>query len=111
MIKTKKWRSSDMVKHIILWTLKAELSEEEKTAAKAAFKEGLEGLAGKIEGLEEIHVYTEGFSSSNTDVMLESVHTGRDALNLYANHPLHVAVKDNVIVPKVSGRYAFDFEF
>lgn len=31
-----------MVKHIILWTLKEELSEEEKTAVKAGIKEGIE---------------------------------------------------------------------
>ena len=33
-----------MVKHIILWTLNPELSEEEKKAVKAGIKAGLEGL-------------------------------------------------------------------
>ena len=37
-----------MTKHIILWTLKEELTAEEKAAVKAGIKEGLEGLAGKI---------------------------------------------------------------
>ena len=40
-----------MVKHIILWQLKDELSEEEKQTVKAGIKEGLEGLAGKVPGL------------------------------------------------------------
>ena len=35
-----------MVKHVILWTLKEEFSEEEKQRIKAGIKEGLEGLAG-----------------------------------------------------------------
>lgn len=100
-----------MVKHIILWTLKSELSDEEKLTAKKAIKEGLEGLAGKIDGLESIKVTTDVLGSSNTDVMLESIHTDVAALNHYAGHPLHVDVKDNIIVPKVSGRYAIDFEF
>ena len=39
-----------MVKHIILWQLKDELSEEEKQTVKAGIKEGLEGLAGKVPG-------------------------------------------------------------
>jgi len=37
-----------MVKHIILWTLNPELSEDEKNAVKAGIKEGLEGLVGKV---------------------------------------------------------------
>ena len=39
-----------MVKHIILWQLKDEYSEEEKKQIKAGIKEGLEGLMGKIPG-------------------------------------------------------------
>ena len=33
-----------MVKHVILWTLKDELSAEEKQQVKAGIKEGLEGV-------------------------------------------------------------------
>ena len=36
-----------MVKHVILWQLKDELSDTEKAAVKAGIKEGLEGLAGR----------------------------------------------------------------
>ena len=53
-----------MVKHIILWQLKDELSEEEKQTVKAGIKEGLEGLAGKVPGLTEVHVQTQGLASS-----------------------------------------------
>ena len=44
-----------MVKHIILWKLKEEFSEEEKKQIKAGIKEGLEGLAGQIPGMTEIN--------------------------------------------------------
>lgn len=37
-----------MVKHVILWTLKDELSTEEKVNIKKDIKEGLEGLKGKV---------------------------------------------------------------
>ena len=37
-----------MVKHVILWKLKEELTAEEKENVKAGIKEGLEGLAGNI---------------------------------------------------------------
>lgn len=61
-----------MVKHVILWTLKEEFSEEEKQQIKAGIKEGLEGLAGQIPGLLEIHVQTESLPSSNVDIMLDT---------------------------------------
>ena len=68
-----------MVKHIILWQLKDELSAEEKVAVKAGIKEGLEGLLGKVPGLTEIKVYTEGLASSNADVMLDSTLVDEEA--------------------------------
>ena len=45
-----------MVKHVILWTLKDELSAEEKVSVKQGIKEGLEALKGKVPGIVEIKV-------------------------------------------------------
>ncbi len=56
-----------MVKHIILWKLKGDLSAPE--TVKAGIKAGLEGLQGVIPGLVEIKVQTQGLPSSNADVM------------------------------------------
>ena len=61
-----------MVKHIILWQLKDELSGEEKKVVKAEMKESLEGLMGKIPGLLEVKVQIEGLASSNAEVMLDT---------------------------------------
>lgn len=36
-----------MIKHIILWQLKDEISEQEKVEIKKGIKEGLEELQGK----------------------------------------------------------------
>ena len=41
-----------MVKHVILWTLKDEFSEDEKANVKAGIKEGLESRKGKIPAFE-----------------------------------------------------------
>ena len=82
-----------MVKHIILWTLNPELSEEEKATVKAGIKAGLEGLLGKVPGLLDIKVHIDGrLASSNADVMLDSTLESPEALKGYAVHPDHVAV-------------------
>lgn len=98
-----------MVKHIILWTLK-EMPAEEKASVKQGIKEGLEGLQGKIPGLVDIHVQTEGLASSNADVMLDSTFESEDALKAYAVHPEHVAVADGKVRPYTATRSCLDFE-
>lgn len=98
-----------MVKHVILWTLKAEYSEAEKKSIKTGIKEGLEGLMGKIPGLTEIKVYTEGLPTSNADVMLDSTFESAEALAVYAKHPEHVAVADGKVRPYTATRSCLDF--
>ena len=99
-----------MVKHIILWQLKDELTAEEKVQVKAGIKEGLEGLKGQIPGLTEIHVQTEGLESSNVDVMLDSAFTDEAALKAYAVHPAHVEVADTKVRPYTKSRACLDYE-
>ena len=100
-----------MVKHVILWQLKDELSEAEKTAVKADIKAGLEGLAGQIPGLVEIKVQTEGLASSNADLMLDSSFEDEASLKGYAVHPAHVAVADGVVRPNTKLRVCLDYKF
>ena len=99
-----------MVKHIILWTLKDELSAEEKKQVKLGIKEGLEGLAGKIPGMIDIKVNINGLASSNADLMLDSTFENEDALKGYAVHPEHVAVADGKVRPYTKIRSCLDFE-
>lgn len=99
-----------MVKHIILWTLKEEFSAEEKEKIKVGIKEGLEGLAGQIPGLMEIHVQTESLPSSNVDIMLDTTFESAEALKGYSTHPAHVAVADGKVRPYTATRSCMDFE-
>ena len=99
-----------MVKHIILWQLKDELTAEEKAEVKKGIKEGLESLAGKIPGLTEIKVQIEGLASSNAEVMLDSTFEDEAALKGYATHPEHVAVADGKVRPYTKTRLCLDFE-
>lgn len=99
-----------MVKHVILWTLKDQYSGAQMDEIKAGIKEGLEGLKGQIPGLVDIKVYTNGLSSSNTDLMLDSTFENEEALKNYATHPAHVAVADNKVRPFTASRNCLDFE-
>lgn len=98
-----------MVKHVILWTLKEELTPEEKLQVKAGIKEGLEGLLGQVPGLLEIQVNIEGLASSNADVMLDSAFVDEEALKGYAVHPAHVAVADGKVRPYTATRRCMDY--
>lgn len=99
-----------MVKHVILWQLKDELTKEQISEVKAGIKSGLEGLKGKIPGLIDIKVVTEGLASSNADVMLDSTFESEEALKGYAVHPKHVAVADGKVRPYTASRVCMDYE-
>lgn len=100
-----------MVKHIILWTLNPELSENEKQQVKSGIKEGLEGLVGKVPGLLDVKVNIDGrLASSNADVMLDSTLESEEALKAYAVHPEHVAVANTKVRPYTVQRSCLDYE-
>ena len=99
-----------MVRHVIVWKLKEEFSEEEKQRVKAEIKEGLESLKGKIPGLLSIRVYTRGLPSSTADLMLDSEFESAEALKGYSEHPEHVAVANGRVRPNVAARSCMDFE-
>lgn len=99
-----------MVRHVILWQLKDEISGSEKGIVKKGIKEGLEGLKGKIEGLVEIKVNENPLPSSNADVMLDSLFESADALKNYSTHPAHVEVANGKVRPYTKARTCMDFE-
>ena len=99
------------VKHIILWTLNRELTDEKKQQVKEGIKAGLEGLVGKVPGLIDVKVHIDGrLASSNADVMLDSTLESEEALKGYAKHPEHVAVADTKVRPYTVQRSCLDFE-
>ena len=100
-----------MVKHIILWKLRSELSAEEKREKALAIKQGLEGLKGQVPGLLDIHVQIDGrLETSNADIMLDSTLDSFESLKGYAVHPAHLAVANGVVRPNTELRTCLDYE-
>ncbi len=100
-----------MVKHIILWRLREDLSEAQKHETAQAIKQGLESLNGVVPGLVDIHVQIDGrLETSNADIMLDSTLESFEALKGYAVHPAHVAVANGVVRPNTALRTCLDYE-
>ena len=100
-----------MIKHIILWKLRGELSEAEKREKALAIKQGLEGLKVRVPGLIDIHVQIDGrLETSNADIMLDSTLDSFESLKGYAVHPAHLAVANGIVRPNTELRTCLDFE-
>lgn len=99
-----------MVKHVIIWTLKDELSNDEKAIIKQNAKTNLEALVGKIDGLLELKIQTELLPTSTGEMMLDSSFVDFDALKAYAIHPVHQDAADRFVRPFIASRSCMDFE-
>ena len=97
-----------MVKHMIVWKFKDELANKGERATE--IKTALEDLVGKIDGLLEMHILTNGMPCSSGDLMMDSTFESADALAAYQKHPLHVAIADGLVRPSMASRLSFDYE-
>ena len=97
-----------MVKHMIIWKMSDEVTD--KVAKAQEIKTALEGLVGKIDGLLEMHILTNGMPCSSGDLMMDSSFESADALAAYQKHPLHVAIADGLVRPSMASRLSFDYE-
>ncbi len=97
-----------MVKHMIIWKLKSEFSEEEKITARAEAKRRLESLNGKINGMIDLKVITSPLPSSNGDMMLDSTFENTEALAGYQSNPLHLEAA-GFVRSVVEARLCLDF--
>ena len=99
-----------MVKHVILWKLKEDVTGEVKEKVLREMKENLEALVGKVPGLLSLSIVTKPLASSNADVMLDSVLESEEALKGYQSHPDHVAVANTYVRPFTEVRLCMDYE-
>lgn len=92
-----------MVKHIVLYTLKEGVDKEE---AVKLIREILEPLVGKIPGLKHMEIRR---AYVGMDYALYSEFESREALAVYATHPLHEEAKSHFF-HLLESRVAADYE-
>lgn len=84
-----------MIKHIVFWKLKDFADGRDAHANALEIQSRLEALVGVVPGILRLEV---GIDVSRTpasaDVALYSEFADVAALDVYANHPAHVAVAD-----------------
>lgn len=99
-----------MVRHVIVWSFKDELSKDERDSAAKKIKSELEALVGVVPGLKQLTVSTSTLDSSNVDIMLDSTLDTPESYDGYKVHPAHVAAA-TYVRSVVKSRYCMDFEF
>lgn len=80
-----------MVKHIVLFKLKDEISNEEKLTAMNQFKAAIEALPEKIATIKKIEVGFNTNPNESWDIALYSEFDSLEDIKAYAVHPDHVA--------------------
>lgn len=90
-----------MIKHIVIWTMKEDVTAEQK----AEMKNRLEVLKSVVPELVELEV---GIDEGNGTMSLYSVFASNEDLDIYQAHPAHQDVVA-VVKPLVAGRIACDY--
>lgn len=98
-----------MIRHIVLWRLKGDTSEEKNRHA-SEIKAALEALNGRIPGLIRLEVGIDFIrSEESSDIALYSEFESREALDVYQAHPEHLKVMPLVKAARTERR-AVDYE-
>ena len=81
-----------MIRHIVTWNYKDGFSERENSENAKKVKAELESLTQCIDGIIELKVHINALSTSNKDIILNSLFENEDALAAYQIHPEHKRV-------------------
>ena len=98
-----------MVRHIVAWNYAEGFTTEENRKNALKMKRELEDLINLIPGINSINLYIEPLSTSDSDLVLDSVFESEEALAAYIIHPEHVRVGTNYVKPVTRNRKCIDF--
>ncbi|MEG2791048.1 MAG: Dabb family protein [Odoribacter sp.] len=98
-----------MIRHIVLFKLKAFASDAEKQVVLTELKYKLEKLIHIIPELKKIEVGLNVHSIEKWDIALDVEVENKQDLNIYANHPAHQQIVKTMIAPIKEDRACVDF--
>lgn len=99
-----------MIRHIVLFKLKAFETEADKAAKLDEIKKGLEALPAIISELKFLKVGINANPAEQYDISLLTEFESMEDLHAYAVHPNHVAV-GKIIREVLEARACVDSEF
>lgn len=99
-------KDDSMIKHMVMWKFKDEVTE----ADKLEMKRQLESLKGVVPSLLDIEVGMDVVGTpASKDMVLTTLFHSLSDLQAYADHPAHVAVVE-FVKPLVAERALVDYE-
>ena len=98
-----------MVKHIVLFKLKSELTASEKQTVGLQFKQAIEALPATISVIRKVEVGLNINPNETWDIALYSEFDSLDDVKTYATHPAHVAAA-GIIANAKESRSCVDYE-
>lgn len=98
-----------MIKHLVLFKLKAELSTDAKKVLMNNFKEAIEALPAKISVIRKVEVGLNINPNETWDIALYSEFDSLEDVKIYATHPDHIAAA-TIIADAKESRSCVDYE-
>ncbi len=99
-----------MVKHLVSWKFKPEVSDEQKKAVAEDFERRLKEVQAAAEGVVDVKVIAPPLPTSSVDIVLDGTFLTAEALAAYQVHPGHVAAVEACVKPYLTDRTCCDYE-
>ena len=83
-----------MLRHIVMWKYKEGLADRENKENAIKIKTELESLKQSINEIVELKVHINELTSSNMDIVLDSVFENEETMAAYKIHPEHMKLAE-----------------
>lgn len=86
-----------MVRHIVMFRFKQDVSQDIRLSAQDAFKRGIEALPAVIPFVQSVHVGFNINPAEQWDICLDARFNKLEEVNAYSTHPAHKAIAQQLM--------------